>query len=97
MGFGQMKREANRDGETFGGASGEAMAEGGGREMDEREMEEEQEARGGGEGMDERQMNESFHERNSYRIRETPYGVPATRATRRLIGIRPWQPKQGFL
>ncbi|KAG7196711.1 hypothetical protein KM043_016041 [Ampulex compressa] len=48
-------------------------------------------------GMDERQMNESLHERNSYRIRETPYGVPATWATRRLIGIRPWQSKQGFL
>lgn len=26
--------------------------------------------------MDERQMNESLHERNSYRIRETPYEVP---------------------
>ena len=48
-------------------------------------------------GMDERQMNESLHERNSYRIRETPYEVPATRATRRLIGIRLWQSKQGFL
>lgn len=49
------------------------------------------------EDMDERQMNESLHERNSYRIRETPYEVPATRATRRLIGIRLCQSKQGFL
>lgn len=46
MGFGQMKREANRDRETFGGAGGEVMAvtevkrRGRGREMDEREMEE---------------------------------------------------------
>lgn len=38
-----MKREANRDRETFGGADGEAMAVTEGREMDERDMEEEQE------------------------------------------------------
>lgn len=70
----------------------------GGREGEERdERARDGRGTGGGEGMDERQMNESFHERNSYRIRETPYGVPATRAIRRLIGIRPWQPKQGFL
>lgn len=84
-----MKREANRDRETFGGAGGEVMAV---TEV-KREGEGERDGRArdgrGGEGMDERQMNESFHERNSYRIRETPYGVPATRATRRLIGIRP--------
>lgn len=92
-----MKREAERyrNRETFGGVGSEG---GGGTEMDEREMERGVGGGGGGgEGMDERQMNESFHERNSYRIRETPYGVPATRATQRLIGIRPWQPKQGFL
>lgn len=94
MGFGQMKREANRDRETFGSAE----AEGGGEARDGRAGDGRGAGGGGGgEGMDERQMNESFHERNSYRIRETPYGVPATRATRRLIGIRPWQPKQGFL
>lgn len=42
MGFGQMKREANRDRETFGGAGGETIAVTEGREMDERDMEEEQ-------------------------------------------------------
>lgn len=48
MGFGQMKREANRDRETFGGVGGERRG-GGTRgrgersEMNEREMEEEQE------------------------------------------------------
>jgi len=95
-----MKREANRNRETFGDAGGEAMAVTGRwrrKEGGAREKERDGRRAGGGEGMDERQMNESFHERNSYRIRETPYGVPATRATRRLIGIRPWQPKQGFL
>lgn len=96
-----MKRETNRDRERLSAVSTMAGEKERRRKREEtkrwEEVERARDERGGGEGMDERQMNESFHERNSYRIRETPYGVPATRATRRLIGIRPWQPKQGFL